>query len=132
MQSALEQQFALQLKAYKLKMEPEYRFCKRLWRFDFADVPRKIAVEVEGGTWTKSRHTTGTGFAADCEKYNMAARLGWSVYRFDSKMVKSGKAIDFIRGLYEVSSDSSAVVSTDHSDKRNQSHTLRSARIRNG
>ena len=132
MQSALEQEFAMQLKAYKLKMEPEYRFCKRKWRFDFADVPRKIAVEVEGGTYQKSRHTTGTGFAADCEKYNMAAKLGWFVYRFDSKMVKSGKAIDFIREVYDVPLDSSIVVSADNSDKRDKVYTIRSARIRNG
>jgi hypothetical protein len=34
-----------------------------------------VAAEIEGGTFTKSRHTTGIGFHNDCEKYN-AATIG--------------------------------------------------------
>lgn len=75
----------------------EFRFHpKRKWRFDFAWPETKIAVEIEGGTYTRGRHVRPHGYAADCEKYNEATRAGWKVYRFTSKMVADGKAIKFL------------------------------------
>jgi very-short-patch-repair endonuclease len=78
-----------------LTPEREYRFApEREYRFDFAWPEKKIAVEVEGGTeFGKSRHSFGAGFERDALKYNLAARLGWSVLRFTTTMVKSGEAI---------------------------------------
>ena len=75
--------------------EREYRFydCRR-WRFDFAWPDVKVAAEVEGGTWTRGRHTRGRGFEKDCEKYNTATLLGWRVFRFTSTMVRDGRALD--------------------------------------
>jgi hypothetical protein len=40
-----------------------------------------IALEVEGGVWTRGRHTRGKGFLGDMEKYNAAALGGWCVLR---------------------------------------------------
>jgi len=61
---------------------PEYRFDPdRRWRFDYAWPAFMIALEVEGGIWTGGRHTRGTGFLKDIEKYNRAALLGWRVFR---------------------------------------------------
>ena len=57
---------------------------------------RRLAAEVEGGTFCTSRHTTGTGFHNDCIKYNTAVEMGWRVLRFDSKLIKSGQAIESI------------------------------------
>lgn len=90
-----EQTFALHLKAEKLDgFEQEYRFdLTRRWRFDFAHVPRRVAVEIEGGTWSGGRHTRGSGYAKDLEKYNAAARQGWLVLRYTTNQVKSGEAI---------------------------------------
>ena len=77
--------------------ETEYRFHpKRRWRFDFAWPKMKLAVEVEGGTWSGGRHTRGGGFAKDCEKYNAAVMLGWRVLRFTSGMIKRGEALEFL------------------------------------
>lgn len=54
----------------------------RKWRFDIALIDRKIAIEYEGTNSAKSRHTTLTGYAKDCEKYNQAQILGWKVMRY--------------------------------------------------
>ena len=60
----------------------EYRFDhSRRWRFDYAFPADRIAVEVEGGAYTRGRHTRGKGFIADMEKYNAAAIEGWCVLR---------------------------------------------------
>ena len=78
----------------------EYRFHEsRRWRFDFAYPDHKIAIEVEGGVYTRGRHTRGAGFTADCEKYNAATELGWKVYRYTTQQVMEGKAIEQIKRL---------------------------------
>lgn len=53
----------------------------RKWRFDFAWLEQKVALEVEGGIWIGGGHNRGKGFAKDIEKYNEAVRLGWRVVR---------------------------------------------------
>ena len=79
----------------------EYVFLKdRRFRFDFAWPKHMIAVEIEGGTWNQGRHSTSAGFAKDCEKYNLAALDGWSVYRFPTSMVKDGSAILFMHKIF--------------------------------
>jgi hypothetical protein len=62
-----------------------------------------LAVEVEGGTWAKGRHTRGKGFELDCEKYGEAMVLGWNVYRCTGTMIKNGAAIKTIEKLLEMS-----------------------------
>lgn len=53
----------------------------RKWRLDYAWPEARVALEVEGGVWTRGRHTRGAGFLADMEKYNAAAVAGWRVLR---------------------------------------------------
>ncbi|HCE2429449.1 TPA: hypothetical protein NGU10_001498 [Vibrio parahaemolyticus] len=97
--SALEQTLLFQIKAMGLALpEKEYRFHEtRRWRFDFAYPEQQLAVEVEGGTWAGGRHTRGSGYEKDCEKYNEAALRGWSVLRFTGSMIKSGKAVETLK-----------------------------------
>ena len=97
--SQLELLFESQLKMVGIGgYVTEHRFHPvRKWRFDFAWLDQSIAVEIEGGTWSGGRHTRGSGFEADCEKYNEAAAIGWTVFRFTGKMVKSGNAIQLLR-----------------------------------
>jgi very-short-patch-repair endonuclease len=76
---------------------------ERKWRFDFAFLDIKLAIEVDGGTtWGKSRHSYGTGFDNDCIKRNTAQAMGWKVFNFSAGLIKSGQAImfveDFING----------------------------------
>lgn len=79
--------------------ERELRFHpNRKWRFDFAWPEHALAAEVEGGSWSGGRHTTGKGFEADCEKYSVAAALGWRVVRATTSQVKSGEALTWVIG----------------------------------
>ena len=81
----------------KTKLHPEHRFHPvRRWRFDFALIDYKLAIEVEGGVWTKGRHTRPTGFIKDMEKYNAAAALGWRVLRFTPDQLLKQKTIETI------------------------------------
>ncbi len=50
----------------------------RKWRFDYAFLGPKLAIEIEG----QGRHQTYVGFRGDCEKYNSAVLHGWRVLRF--------------------------------------------------
>jgi very-short-patch-repair endonuclease len=98
-----EETFALHCKINKLLPEREYAFApKRKWRFDFAFPVSKVAVEIEGGTWSGGRHSRGPGFEADCFKYSEAAALGWRVIRVTTEMVSSSLAIGFTLRALEV------------------------------
>lgn len=95
-----EETLAQQLKAYKIPFTREVHFAyPRRFRFDFALHPafslaHKIAVEVDGGTYHgKSRHSFGKGYEKDCEKMNLAAAKGWTVFKFTTRQVTSGEAI---------------------------------------
>lgn len=54
----------------------------RKWRFDFAYIDQKIAIECEGGIWSGGAHVRGSHFNSDCEKYNEAVKLGWKILRY--------------------------------------------------
>lgn len=75
---------------------------KRRWRFDFADTGKMIAIEVEGGVFSNGRHVRGKGYEADCEKYNEAVLMGWKLIRVTSRMVRDGRAIEYIKRAYNL------------------------------
>jgi len=80
----------------------EYRFHdKRRWRFDFAYPDKQIAIEVEGGVFKQGRHTRGTGYTKDCEKYNAAAENGWRVFRYTTAQVNQGLAIEQLKRVLQ-------------------------------
>lgn len=71
----------------------EYRFAPpRRWRFDYAWPAAKVALEIEGGTWTGGRHVRGKGYERDVEKYNAAALAAWTVLRVTTGMIRDGRA----------------------------------------
>ena len=81
----------------------EYRFHPdRRWRFDFAWPGLKIAVEVDGGIYSRGRHVRGTGFERDAEKRNAAVLAGWKVLHFTPRQVKSGIAVRTIASLLRI------------------------------
>jgi very-short-patch-repair endonuclease len=97
MTSALEDTFAFQLDAAGLTgYVREYQAIPgRKFRFDFCFREARLLIEINGGTYSKGAHSTGTGIARDYEKNNLAQIGGWRVLSFDTKMVKSGEAVDF-------------------------------------
>ena len=70
----------------------EYRFCDRRYRFDFSWLESMVAVECEGGIYSRGRHVRGNGYAEDCRKYNLAASLGWRVFRCTAGMLERDPA----------------------------------------
>ena len=81
--SRLERRFAdLWRAAGGPPLEAEFRFHpQRRWRADFAHVPSRTLIEIEGGIYVQGRHNRTAGFAADIEKYLEAALDGWRVVR---------------------------------------------------
>ncbi len=78
----------------------EYSFCPtRKWRFDYAWPDRQIAVEIEGGIWTRGAHVRGGHFMSDMEKYNEAARLGWRLFRFTPTQYKNGHVFSLMKDI---------------------------------
>lgn len=91
-------QMNLILAAEGKPFEREYKFHpKRKWRFDFAILDKKIAIEFEGIMSKKSRHTTAKGYTGDCDKYNEAQKLGWVVLRYT--VISYTKLIQDLREL---------------------------------
>ncbi len=77
---------------------PEFRFHNtRHWRLDFAYPEHKLAIEIEGGVWSKGRHTRGSGFIADMEKYNELAVMGWRLLRFTPQDLNKSKTYETIK-----------------------------------
>jgi hypothetical protein len=54
---------------------------ERKWRVDFAHIPSRTLIEIEGGIWIQGRHNRGAGFITDIGKYNEATFSGWRVFR---------------------------------------------------
>jgi len=71
------------------------------WRFDGRLDERMIAIEIEGGTNRKSRHTSPLGYERDCTKYNEGQILGWIVLRFTYAMIRDGRAVDTVARAWE-------------------------------
>lgn len=81
---------------------PEYRFCDRRWRFDFAHPETKLAIEIDGGIWRgrKGAHG-GQGAIRDREKDFEATMLGWTVIRLTPEMAKDRALLERIMAWIE-------------------------------
>lgn len=79
----------LPLTEYEPHQEYNFDFAYgRKHRFDFAFPHHMIAVEIEGNAWNVKgggRHMQDS----DMEKYNIAAWMGWRVFRFSPAMLKA-------------------------------------------
>lgn len=81
----------------------EYQFHPtRKWRFDYYWQQNRFALEVEGGVWTGGRHTRGTGFLKDMEKYNSATIMGFRIIRTVPDDLTSDTTIRMIKQLINI------------------------------
>lgn len=73
----------------KLTPQEEYRFASpRRFKFDYAFPDQMIAIEYEGINSQFSGHTTLVGYTINCQKYNLALKLGWKILRYTAKNYK--------------------------------------------
>ena len=72
----------------------------RKWRFDFAWVDKKLAVEINGGGG-RGRHNSVIGATKDAEKMNAAIVLGWRVLVFTVVSIRDTAVVaDTIKAAY--------------------------------
>ena len=69
----------------------------RRFRFDFAWPDDRVLLEIQGGTWVKSGHTTGQGIRRDCEKSNLAQLQDWTCLHFTAGMIDDGTAMKHVK-----------------------------------
>lgn len=68
----------------------------RKFTFDRVYRAEKVAIEVQGATFVKGGHSTGTGIARDCEKLSLAAAHGWRVLPVTKHQIEDGSAVAWI------------------------------------
>lgn len=104
-------------KEMKSGLEIEYRFHPvRRWRFDMCWPDKKIALECDGMVWQAGggRHNTDE----DREKMNTAALMGWRVFRFSGKQIRSNPlgCLDLVKEALELTKISQEVGNGNGSD----------------
>ena len=80
----------------------------RKWRFDFADLVSKVAVELQGGIWSGGRHGRGYGIVGDYEKLNEAQFCGWDVIQLSAKQITTENVEKIIELIRKKSFDSTS------------------------
>ena len=81
------------------KLEGEFAWKQgRKWRFDIYWSVERVAIEIDGATFARGRHTRGKGFEKDIEKRNAAVILGWKVLHFTTNQVR---AVDYPLDILE-------------------------------
>lgn len=71
----------------------------RRWRWDLAWPDERVAVEIQGGTWSRGRHTRGRGYEEDCLKLAAGVLLGWRVLWVTTQMVADGRALALLEEI---------------------------------
>lgn len=80
--NVLEDPFAQYLIFKEIRFTRQYAPIKdRKYRCDFYLPDYNVIIEIEGGQWVNGRHQRGTGFRADCEKYNAIVLAGYKIIR---------------------------------------------------
>lgn len=76
----------------------EYRFKPdRRWRFDYAWLEERVALEVQGGVFTQGRHTRGASLLKEWEKLNAAAAVGWRILYCQPSDLLTTETVDTVR-----------------------------------
>jgi len=82
------------------ELATEHRFHpERKWRFDYAHLDSKTAIELNGGVWKQGRHNRGHGYINDRRKINAAQLLGWTVIELTPEMINYDEVGQIIKHI---------------------------------
>ena len=78
------------VQAWEDDFQERYAKSKRSKRYraDFAHLPSRSIIEIQGGTFNRGRHVTGSGYERDARKFNLAMLCGWRVFLLTSQTAK--------------------------------------------
>lgn len=80
--------------------ELEFRFDKkRRWRWDFCWPGQLVALEIQGGLWTRGRHVRGKGYLNDMEKWNAGTLAGWRILLVTPQQLLTWQTVEMLRKL---------------------------------
>lgn len=84
---------------------PEYPFALsvgRKFRFDAAwpGLAVPIGLDIQGSIWKKGGHNTGGGMSKDCEKFCIAATLGWRVMPCTYPQFNGGQVYGWLDAIF--------------------------------
>lgn len=110
--SNLERETAFVLKAHKVLggWVTEHGFegiaGDREWRFDFAWIRERVALEVMGGLHHKGRRSHGSAEQSyrDYQKSAEAQVCGWTVVHATAEMIRDGEAVRLVNAALRRSS----------------------------
>ena len=58
------------------------------YRADFAHLPSQSLIEIQGCTFSRGRHVTGSGYERYARKFNLATMGGWKVFLLTTQTAK--------------------------------------------
>ncbi len=102
-------QHYMDILAADIVLESEYLGIKgRKFRFDFAHVASKVAIECQGGIYGRGKkrgaHIRPAGYERDCEKAILAALNGWVILPITSGMLDKdpAKIVSWVTGVIDM------------------------------
>lgn len=78
------------VETWEVDFQERYAKSKRSKRYraDFAHPPSRSLIEIQGGTFSRGRHVTGSGYERDARKFNLATIGGWKVFLLTTQTAK--------------------------------------------
>lgn len=85
----------------EVKFHPDRKWRADYWWYAGSQHPfqKATALEIEGGVWTRGRHTRGKGFVADMEKYNTMTAMGIRLIRLTPQQLGNGELETWLKKL---------------------------------
>ena len=99
MSSHLEQVFFIlwKLSYPKLPLQKEVALIpRRKFRFDFVHTASKTCIEIQGGLYSRGRHTRGKQMEKEYLKWLLAQSLGYTIIPIGTEQVEDGKVLELI------------------------------------
>jgi very-short-patch-repair endonuclease len=93
------------VEAWEADFQERYAKSKRSKRYraDFAHLPSRSLIEIQGGTFNRGRHVTGSGYERDARKFNLAMVCGWKVFLLTSQTAKEIAWLEKIAAVLRMS-----------------------------